>query len=106
MKLWSRIKVRHCVQAELHRRISLQEARLAACQRELDKIGDMKYRAYGVTWVQMLDYYQELLLLQRNLHGCNLFWIVTGKRWLFRDFLARWARLTVRYLGLFAGERS
>lgn len=73
MNLWSRIKVRKHVQAELHRRISLQAARLAACQLELDKIGDMKYRAYKVMWVQMLDHYQELLLLQRNVHGCNLF---------------------------------
>lgn len=99
MNLWNRIKVRQSVRSELHRRIELQKARIEACRRELVKIGDMKHRAYGIMWVQMLDHYQELLVLEKNAYGCNLYWILTGKRWLFKPILIRALKLAERWLG-------
>ncbi len=88
--MWSRIKVRKHVLAELHRRILLEKAYIGACNRELAKIDNMRYYAYQVTWICMLDHYQELLTLQRNVYGCNLFWVLTGKRWLLTGMLLKY----------------
>lgn len=81
------MRVRKDVRAELHYRMSIQIARINACQVELDRIKNMQERAYRVTWMQMLDHYQEFLILQFNARGCNLFWVLTGYRWLPLEFL-------------------
>lgn len=80
MSWWSQIKQRQRIRSEFHRRMDVQKARIAACNRELEKIADMKYPAYRYTWGRLLDNYQELLILEKNSHHCNFFWIVTGKR--------------------------
>jgi hypothetical protein len=41
-------------------------------------------------WSNMLKHYNEQVMIERDLYGRdNLFWVLTGKRWLLKDILYR-----------------